>query len=95
MREGAGFMKKQEKIEEKPVEHDGIRMILSGKGDAMTLYAEDVGKLLLCLPNAVRLLLRKEIVSVSGKSLACTTYAHHAVEIVGRIDEIRLEGREG
>ena len=87
-------MKKQEKNEVKPTTHEGIKMILSGKGDKMTLYAENVGKLLLCLPDAVRLLLQKEIVSVSGRSLVCTTYAHHAVEIAGRIDEIRLEGRE-
>ena len=57
------------------------------------LRAEGVKRILLCTEEEVCLRLRMGSLRVQGKDLVCTTFSCGAVEIIGQIEHIRIEGR--
>ena len=63
-------------------------------GNKERLRAEGVKRVLLCTETEVFLRLRQGSLRVQGKDMVCTTFSCGAVEIIGRIEHIRIEGRE-
>lgn len=85
-------MKRAEKREEsRDKKHGNVKIIVTGSGKKLSVWVEGIKKILLCLPDAVRILLYGEILSLTGKELFCMTYVGGAVEIRGAINEIRFE----
>ncbi len=83
--------KNHEREETETPKHSGVKVMITGRGRSLCIWAEGVKKLLLCLPSAVRILLDGEVLSLSGHELVCVTYAGGAVEVTGLVDEIRFE----
>ncbi len=83
--------KSQEREEAEAQKHSGVKVMITGRGRNLCVWAEGAKKMLLCLPSAVRILLDGEVLSLSGHELVCVTYAGGAVEVTGLIDEIRFE----
>ena len=67
--------------------------LLLGKRE--NIRAEGVKRVLLCTEEEIRLRLRSGGLRVQGKGLVCTTYSCGAVEIVGRVEHLHIEGRDG
>ncbi len=85
-------MKQSEKHKDGTEEkHKNIKVIITGKGQKLSVWIESAKKILLCLPSAVRVLLDGEVLALGGTDLVCMTYVGHAVEIVGVINEIHFE----
>ena len=82
--------KKQSKREQEFHSKNAKIMIISN-GRTFSAWVEGAERILLCLSHNVRILLKKEVLSLSGKGLLCMTYAGGAVEISGKIEEIRFE----
>ena len=62
-------------------------------GNGERLRVEGVKRVLLCTEAEVCLRLRQRCLRVQGKELVCTTFSCGAVEIVGQVEHIRIEGR--
>ncbi|MBO5755818.1 MAG: YabP/YqfC family sporulation protein [Clostridia bacterium] len=63
-------------------------------GARESVRAEGVKRVLLCTEEEIRLRLRLGGLRVQGKELVCTTYSCGAVEIVGRVEHLHIEGGE-
>lgn len=57
------------------------------------LRAEGVRRVLLCTDGEVCLRLRTGSLRVQGRDLVCTTFSCGAVEVIGAIEDIRIERR--
>ena len=83
--------KQKEKGAAMPFMREPVTIFL---GNRQKIRAEGVKRVLVCTEDEVCLRLRQGSLRVQGKELVCTTFSCGAVERVGRVEQIRREGRE-
>lgn len=79
---------KQENEQEK---ESNVKISIIKKGRKLSLWVEGGEKLLLCLESCVRILLKSDVLCLTGKELSCLSYATGAIEIAGHIESILFE----
>ena len=77
-----------------PLGSSDSKILITSHGDEVSIYIEGTKKMLLCLPNTVRVLLKKDTLCLYGKELSCLSYGTGAIEVTGILEQLLFESKK-